>query len=258
MNAGIARAQQRVGEPLERGVRGAGRGVHARRPAEVELGFRIEDVARQADEHRAGGWRHGHLRRAPHDARQILHARHLHGPLHHRLRDRHQRVVEHRLLQAMALLLLPGGDQHRRAVELGVVERAHRVAQPGRDVHVAGGEPVGCARIAVRHADHQRLLQTQHVLDLRLLPERLHDRQLGGAGIAEHDVDAFGGEQRQECGAAGQVGAGREISGAARIVHGGRLGSRKTQFSRSAPHALRRRGTKKAPLSSVTNPRTRT
>ena len=49
-------------------------------------------------------------------------------------------VIEQRLGQAMTLLLLAGGEDHRRAGELGVVERAHGIAEAGRHVDVAGRE----------------------------------------------------------------------------------------------------------------------
>ena len=84
--------------------------------------------------------------------------------------DRHQRVVEQRLGQAVALLLLPGGQDHRRARELGIEQRAHGVAEPRRHVHVAGDELAAGARVAVGHGHHDRLLQAQHVAEVRDAP----------------------------------------------------------------------------------------
>ena len=113
-------------------------------------------------------------------------------------------VVEQRLEQAVALLLLAGGEDHRRAGELRVVERAHGVAEARRDVHVRRGEPARGARVAVGHADHDRLLQPEHELELREVGDDLHDRQLGGAGIAEQMRDALVDEEAQEGAAAGE------------------------------------------------------
>ena len=88
-------------------------------------------------------------------------------------------------------------------------KRTHGVAEPGRDVHVAGGQAVGSARVAVGHGNDDRLLQTEHVAQLGMLAERFHDRQLGGAGVAEQVLDALVAEQAEKGGAA------RDVSGLA-------------------------------------------
>ena len=125
------------------------------------------------------------------DARQIGGARDFDRPLHERLRDRHERLVEHRLEQPVPLLLLPGGEDHRRAGELRVVQRTHRVAEARHDVHVRRGEAAACAAVAVGHRHHRRLLQPEDELELRKLRHHFHDRELGGTGIAEEVGDAF-------------------------------------------------------------------
>ena len=66
----------------------------------------IEHVARQAEEHRTGRRRERDLRGAMDDARQVGGARDFDRPLHERLRHRHQGLVQHRLEQAVSLLLL--------------------------------------------------------------------------------------------------------------------------------------------------------
>ena len=68
-------------------------------------------------------------------------------------------IVQQGLGEAVALLLLAGGQDHRRAGELGIEQRAHGVAEPGRHMHVAGDELAAGARVAVGHRHHQRLLQ---------------------------------------------------------------------------------------------------
>ena len=72
-------------------------------------------------------------------------------------------------------------------------------------MHVAGDELAAGARVAVRHRHHDQLLQAQHVGQVRVLLERMHDRQLGGAGIAEQVRDALVFEEREEGGAAGDA-----------------------------------------------------
>ncbi len=52
--------------------------------------------------------------------------------------------------------------------------------------------------IAVRHRHDGRLLQAEQVTQLVLGRERIHQRQLSGAGISEHDLDAFLLEQIEE------------------------------------------------------------
>jgi len=74
---------------------------------------------------------------------------------------------------------------------MGVVEHAHRVAEARRGVDVHHPELSARLRVAVGHADRHRLLQGQDVADARLAHESVHQRQLGGARVAEHGVDAF-------------------------------------------------------------------
>ena len=84
-----------------------------------------------------------------------------------------------------SMVVLAGGDQNRAARLLRVVEHAHGIAEAGRDVQVDDRELAGGLRIAVRHADDRRLLQAEHVAQLVVDRERVHQRQFGGARIAE-------------------------------------------------------------------------
>src|ERR1700730_14123799 len=52
--------------------------------------------------------------------------------------------------------------------------------------------------IALRHRHDGRFLQAEQVTQLVLGRERIHQRQFGGAGISEHDLDAFLLEQIEE------------------------------------------------------------
>ena len=219
--------QHALGERIEHGIARARARIDPGRGAEVDAGLGIEDVARQRDEHRPRRRRHGDLGGAAHDARQILQPRHLHGPLHQRLRHRHQRVIQQRLGEPVALLLLAGGEDHRRAGELGVEQRAHGIAEPRRHVHVAGDQLAAGAREAVGHRHHQRLLQAQHVGEVGVLGQRMHDRQLGGARVAEQVRDALVLEQREERGAAGDA-----VHAWGSVICGGGQGGHHGQHSR--------------------------
>ena len=79
--------------------------------------------------------------------------------------------------------LLAGGDQQRRVVGLRVEDRAHRVADPRRRVEVDVRDAPGGLRVAVGHAHGDRLLEPEHVAEVR--GEVGEHRQLGRAGVAE-------------------------------------------------------------------------
>lgn len=102
--------------------------VDARAAAEVDVGFGVQYVAGQGDEDRTGRGRRGDLGRAAHDAGQVLETRNFHCPLHEWFGHADEGPVEEGLHQAVSLLLLAGGQDHRRAGELRVEQRAHRVA----------------------------------------------------------------------------------------------------------------------------------
>ena len=177
--------------------------VHPRGGAEVDGRRPVENVAGEGDEHRAGRRGERDLGRPPHDPRKVLEPVHLDRPLDERLGDGDEEVVEEGLGETVPDFLLPRCHQHRGAPELRVVERAHRVPEPGRDVHVAGREPAARPRVAVRHRDHDPFLEAEHVAHVRLAAQGVHDGKLGGARVAEQAVDPLVAKQRQEGGPAG-------------------------------------------------------
>ena len=192
----------RVREQIGGGRDRVGIAAQARRDAgrrhQVDLALVLEDVAGQREKHRAGGRRERGLRGAVHEARQVGEAAHLVGPFHERPRQGRQVGGEDRLGDDVLGILLAGGEEDGRGCLLRVVEHAHGVAEPGRDVEVEHRELAGGLRIAVGHRHQRRLLQAEHVFELVLDRERIHQRQLGGAGIAEHDLHAFLLEQFEE------------------------------------------------------------
>ena len=192
------RGQQPIREAIQRRIARTARGVDPRGRAELQRLLLVQDVAGQRDEHRPGRRGRRHLRRAAHDARQVPEPGDLHRPFHERLRDGHERGVEHRLGEPVPLLLLSRGHDYRGAHPLRVVEGAHGVAEAWRDVDVARAEVAGGARVAVRHRHHQRLLQRHDVGDRRPFRQRGHDRELGGAGVPEQMRHALALEQGEE------------------------------------------------------------
>jgi hypothetical protein len=170
----------------------------AGRRRKLDLGLGIEDVGRQRHEHRAGRRRERSLGGAMHDAREISEPMHLGRPFDQRARQRRKIRPQDRLGDVEALIVLAGGDEDRRARLLRVVEHAHAVAQSGRDMQVDGGELAGRLRIAVRHGDDGGLLEREHVAQLVLGRERVHQRQLRRSRIAEQDLDALLFQQLEE------------------------------------------------------------
>ena len=191
-----------LGQHLGGGGDRVGIAAHARRDARrfehVDVGVVLEDVAGQRQEHRAGRRRQRGFYRAMHVDRQIFGAMHLGGPFDERPRQGRQVGGQHRLGDEVFVVLLAGGDQHRRVRLHGVVEHAHGIAEPGRDVEIEHREIAGGLGIAVGHRHQGGLLEAQDVADVVLDREGIHQRQFGGAGIAEHHLDALLLEQVEE------------------------------------------------------------
>ena len=124
--------------------------------------------------------------RAMHKSGRSSSAMHLGGPFDERPRQGRQVGGQHRLGDQIFGVLLAGGDQDRRARLLRVVEHAHGVAEAGRDVEVEHRELAGGLGVAVGHRHQRGLLQAEDVADVVLDREGVHQRQFGGAGIAEH------------------------------------------------------------------------
>ncbi len=126
-----------------------------------------------------------------HIARQILDAMHFGGPFDERPRQSRQVRGQHRLGRDIFEVLLAGGHQHRRVGFHRVVEHAHGIAETRRDMKIEHREIAGGLRVAVRHRHQGGFLQAQDVADVMLDREGIHQRQFGGARIAEHHRDAL-------------------------------------------------------------------
>ena len=65
-------------------------------------------------------------------------------------------------------------------------------------MEVDHGELAGGLGVAVGHRHQGGLLQAEHVADVVLDREGVHQRQFSGAGVAEYDLDTLLLEQIEE------------------------------------------------------------
>ncbi len=193
-----ARAREQVRRRLHRGLVAAQARRHPGRSHQVDIGVGTQDVAGERQKDRAGRRRQRRLGGAMHQSRQIDQPVHLRRPLDQRPRQGRKVAPQDRLGGDEALLVLAGGDQDGGARLLRVVEHAHGVAEAGRDVKIDHRKLAGGLGVAVGHGHDRRLLQAEQIAQLVLGREGIHQRQFGGAGIAEHDLDAFLLEQIEE------------------------------------------------------------
>src|SRR6266446_8395446 len=68
---------------------------------------------------------------------------------------------------------------------------------------VAGDELARGAAETVSHGDDEAFLHRHYISEVRMVLQGVHDRQFGGAGIAEQMRDALVLQQCKECGTAG-------------------------------------------------------
>jgi len=92
---------------LQRLVGGLYARIDAGRTAQFNAGFRIQNIARQRDEHRPGRRRGRDLGGAAHDPRQVLEPRHLDRPFYQRFGHPDQRP--HRAAAPSGRVLAPAG-----------------------------------------------------------------------------------------------------------------------------------------------------
>mgnify|MGYP006195170721 CR=1 FL=1 len=183
-------AIQRIADGLQHAGLGARLGAHG--AGLQRLARLVPVVGRDGHQHRPTRLLHGDVVGAGDGQGYVFGARGLHAPLHVGLGQlgglaREQEGVE----RQDGARLLPGRDDHGRAVLVRREDIAHGVAHAGRRVQVHKGRVVRGLGVAVGHAHHHRLLQAEDVAEVR--GEVEEQRQLGGAGVAEDgvDVEAF-------------------------------------------------------------------
>ena len=187
---------------IQAGIGRPRRRIDPRTLAEMDRRFHIQNIAGQGNEHRPGGRCQRDLCCPTHDHRQVFNTGDLDRPFHQRRGDGHQRGVQQRLCQAVALFLLTGRDDQRRARKIGGIERAHGIAQARRHMHVDGRNFARGTGVTVGHGDNDGLLQAKNIRDIRLLGHGMHDGQFRGSGIAKQTRDAFVLQQSQKGAAA--------------------------------------------------------
>ncbi len=65
-------------------------------------------------------------------------------------------------------------------------------------MEVADRQLAGGLGVAIGHAHHHDLVEAEDVAQPILHHHGIHQRQFGGAGIAEDELDAFGDEEIEE------------------------------------------------------------
>ena len=151
----------------------------------------IENVHRQRQKHRPARRRARKTEGAAERRADIVTAAQLLRPFRHRRSERDQVARKPRLGHEMPRVLLAGGDHQRGLARLGGDQHAHGVAEAAHRVQVDEGGAACGERPTVGHADRRRLLKAEHVANVRRIDERVHERHLGRAGIAEDVGYAF-------------------------------------------------------------------
>ncbi len=169
-------------EPLGIRLRGTPQFI---RPAGLDRGFLLHHVDRERNEDRPAGRIGRDLERAAQDGRHLVRPLHLHAPLGDRCGHGDEIMTEQRIGKPHPRILLSRGDDEGRTGLQRAVERAHRIAQPRRDVNVGKSRAAGGLRVETRRSNRNALMQRHDVVDLRIGSQAIQQRGLCGSGIAE-------------------------------------------------------------------------
>ena len=151
----------------------------------------VENVHRQRQKDGSAGGRAGDGEGAPQRLADVVAAAHLLRPFGDRGGERDKVAREPRLGHQVAGVLLARGDDERRLARLRGDQHAHRVAEAAHGVQVDERGAARRQRPAVGHRHRRRLLQAEDVGDVGGVDQRIHQRHLGRAGIAEDVGDPF-------------------------------------------------------------------
>ncbi len=99
--------------------------------------------------------------------------------------------AQERRARQQLLHLLPHDHQHRHACPCGVEHAREGVGQSRLHVHEHSGHAARRLRVAIGHPHDHRLGEPQHESWSPRCGQRLDDGQLGGARVAEDDLDAL-------------------------------------------------------------------
>jgi hypothetical protein len=123
-------------------------------------------------------------------------------PFHRRAGDLHEIAEQQRVGDRMPGILLAGGHHQRGLADAGIEQVAHAVAKPAGGVQVEEAGAPGGLGIAIRHRHRAGFLQSPDIADIRRGGQRVHQRELGGAGVAEDVFDPLAAQDFQEQGGA--------------------------------------------------------
>ena len=194
--------KEKLGDPLDGGRVRPCAGIDPRRWRDHNVGLLVHHIRGHGYEHRASRRLHRQLEGAAKEDRHFVRVLRLDGPLGERLGETHDIAGEDWFLRTALLGMLSGVHHERRVGAVRVVKHAQRVAEAGRDVQLKEGGARAGSRVAVRDAGRDAFVERQDVFELRVVLQRVHERLLGCAGIAEDVADALG-EQLLEHGVAG-------------------------------------------------------
>ena len=82
-------------------------------------------------------------------------------------------------------------DDHRRAVAVGVVKRADRIAGAGQGTDLGELRPAGHACVAISHGDHAGFMESEDETDFFLIGDGADEFLPAGAGQTENIFDAM-------------------------------------------------------------------
>ena len=107
-----------------------------------------------------------------------------------RTRERDDVRGERRVIREMPGRVVADQIHDRRAGAPGVVEVRNAVGEAGAEVQERERRAIGHARVAIGRAGADALEEAEHGADSRLAVEGGDQRQLGGAGVREADLEA--------------------------------------------------------------------
>ena len=157
----------------------------------VELGALLLDVARQVDEHRAGAACAGDVKGFLDRFGQV-------ADIHHQvivLGDGDGDAGDVGLLEGVAADHCPrhlAGDRHHgHRVHIGVGQAGDQIGGAGAGGGETDADAPGDPGIGIRGVYRPLLVADKDMAQLRVLGQRMIQRQYLAAGITEDDVDAF-------------------------------------------------------------------
>ena len=174
---------------LDRARVGTGARISFAGRRDRHVGLTIERLRRKSDKRRTRRRRPRLGKRAPHHGWNLVSVGDLGAPLRERPGESRQvgAVVGH-----LGQAAVHRREHERRPAGIGVEQQAHPIRQTRIDVQVDERDVAGGSGIAVSHTHGDAFLRGENVLQVRRAIQRIHQRALGGAGVAKHVAHALG------------------------------------------------------------------